>query len=317
MKKRAGILFWITACMLQAQSIYVADPTVFYENDIYYLYGTQGTARQGFPVYVSQDLKNWSVPENVEKGCALLQGPRTFGTQGFWAPQVVKYKDRYYMAYTADEHIAIAEADSPCGPFTQPTVAPVREEGKQIDPFLFFDDDGKIYLYHVRLNGGNSIWVARMTDDLSAIRPETLRQCITATDAWENTEQVEWPIIEGPTVVKRAGRYYLFYSANDFRSIDYAVGYAVSDTPYGPWKKYEKNPLLSRQIIGYNGSGHGDLFCGKDNRWYYVFHTHHSNTEVHERKTLIVPVEFISGEGTGEEIVRCKQKDLFTPVLRN
>ncbi len=29
------------------------------------------------------------------------------------------------------------------------------------------------------------------------------------------------------------------YSANDFRNPDYAVGYAVADNPYGPWKKYE------------------------------------------------------------------------------
>jgi beta-xylosidase len=75
-----------------------------------------------------------------------------------------------------------------------------------------------------------------MKDDLSAIIPETLRECIAATEGWENKANSNWPVAEGPSVLKHNGLYYLFYTANDFRNPDYAVGYATSSNPLGPWK---------------------------------------------------------------------------------
>ena len=65
--------------------------------------------------------------------------------------------------------------------------------------------------------------------------------------------------MEGPTVVKLDDLYYLFYSANHFKNIDYAVGYATSTSPYGPWKKHANNPIIHRSIVHENGSGHGDI----------------------------------------------------------
>ena len=53
------------------------------------------------------------------------------------------------------------------------------------------------------------------------------------------------------------GKYYLFYSANHFMSRDYAVGYAVADSPLGPWHKPANNPIIHRSTVGENGSGHG------------------------------------------------------------
>ena len=96
--------------------------------------------------------------------------------------------------------------------------------------------------------------------------------------------------MEGPTVVKLDDLYYLFYSANHFKNIDYAVGYATSTSPYGPWKKHANNPIIHRSIVHENGSGHGDLFKGLDGRYYYVYHVHHSDSIVQPRKTRIVPL---------------------------
>src|SRR5690606_36743644 len=167
---------------------------------------------------------------------ALKKGD-AFGDRGFWAPQVFFHESKFYMAYTANEHIAIATSDSPLGPFKQQEKNPVIPQEKNIDSFIFMDDDGKKYLYHVIVaNGGNRIFVAEMKDDLSGIYPETVVKCIDAEDSWENIENAEWSVIEGPTVIKQGELYYLIYSANDFRSTNYAVGYAVSDSPTGPWK---------------------------------------------------------------------------------
>jgi GH43 family beta-xylosidase len=273
----------------ESTAFHFADPSIFVHNNKYYLYGTgDQNAGQGFRVFVSDDMKNWKMWEQND-GYALRKG-EAFGTSGFWAPQVFQHGGKYYMAYTANENIAIAEGNSPAGPFTQKEKLPLQAPVKQIDPFVFIDDDGKKYLYHVRLDSGNRIFVAEMENDFSAIKPSTLRECVSAVDAWENTTQ-KWPVAEGPSIIKQNGLYYLFYSANDFRNPDYAVGYATGKSPLGPWKKHNGNPILDRKLVGQNGTGHGDFFR-MNKQLYYVFHTHNSDTKVGPRKTAIIKVKF-------------------------
>lgn len=294
------------------QQIYLADPTIFYEDGIYYLYGTGGDSNFGFQVYTSDDLIKWEGPKGVSNGYALKKGD-SFGTKGFWAPQVFRYKGKYAMAYTADEFIAIAFSDTPLGPFKQEKIAKLPAEVKQIDPYVFFDEDGKIYLYHVRLIDGNRLFVAELNEDLTSIKASTLKECISASLDWENTQHSQWPVSEGPTVLKQDGIYYFFYSANDFRNIDYAVGYATSSSPYGPWKKYEGNPIISRHHFKHNGTGHGDIFPDQQGNLRYVFHTHHSDTTVGPRKTAIVTLQ--AKKQGGETIFRILPETGFFPEL--
>ncbi len=275
--------------------IRLADPTIFSHNGTYYLYGTSARSNYGFEVYTSRDLKKWTGPVGVTNGYALVTGD-SYGTKGFWAPQVFYHNKKFYMAYTANEQIAIAESESPLGPFKQKDIRPVSTDGKQIDPFVFFDN-GKPYLYHVRLNNGNRLYVVELTNDLADIKPATLSFCLAATDLpWENTAASKWPVSEGPTVIKHKNLYYLFYSANDFRNIDYAVGYAVSENLTGPWTKNEQ-PIISRQNIGLNGTGHGDFFYDKKHRLHYVLHTHNGNATVSPRLTAVVQAKFVSAAG--------------------
>jgi xylan 1,4-beta-xylosidase len=277
------------------KQMYQADPTVFYHNGTYYLYGTNDVnADIGFLVYTSKDMKNWVVPAGAKNGYALLNGD-SYGTTGFWAPQVFYANNKYYMAYTANENIAIAQSESPVGPFVQTIKQALPATAKQIDPFVFFDTDGKVYLYHVRLQNGNRIYVAELNEDYTGIKAGTLTECITAVtngQPWEKTAGAS--VTEGPTVIKRNGLYYLFYSANDFRSVDYAVGYAVSNSPLGPWKKYAGNPIISKNNLNYNGPGHGDLFIDANGNFNYVLHVHNSGNVVIPRKTALVSGKFTS-----------------------
>ncbi|MGJ1236195.1 MULTISPECIES: glycoside hydrolase family 43 protein [Sphingobacterium] len=278
--------------------IFQADPTVFFYGGYYYLYGTNGDSeeQQGFKVYQSTDLKHWKVPAGTTSGFALLKGD-AFGSTGFWAPQVWFEKGKFYMAYTADEHIAIAVSDSPVGPFKQTSKAPLEVGQKQIDPFVFSDRNGRKYLFHVRLTQGNRIFVAELKSDYSGIKGETLKECVHAELPWENTANAEWTVTEGPTVIQQGQYYYMFYSANDFRNKDYAVGVAIADNVYGPWKKLEGQPALSRKNSGFAGTGHGDIFK-KGKQWYYVCHTHFSDEKVAPRRTAIIPFNFAStGDG--------------------
>ena len=276
--------------------ITLADPTIFFHDKIYYLYGTGsgGTANSvnGFVVYTSPDLVNWDGPAGANNGLVLKRGD-AFGTKGFWAPQVIQYNKNFFFAYTANEQIGIAVADNPAGPFTNSSLKPIDESVKQIDPFIYIDGDGKKYLYHVRLINGNRIFVAELNDDLMSIKPETLRECINASDKWENTNGASWPVAEGPTVIRHRNLYYLIYSANDFRNPDYAVGYATSTSPLGPWIKSADSPFITKEIARENGPGHGDVLFTGERKMFYVFHTHFSEEAVSPRKTAIAEIRFV------------------------
>ncbi|MFC6997214.1 glycoside hydrolase family 43 protein [Rufibacter roseus] len=280
----------------EGNRITLADPTIFFHEGVYYLYGTvEGNVNEGFEVYSSKDLKEWEGPLGVKDGFALVKED-VFGDKGFWAPQVFFYNNRFYMSYTANEQIALAESESPLGPFVQGVKKPLEAPVRQIDSHVFIDENGKKYLYHVRLDKGNRIFVAELNDDFSGIKDETLQECIVANEQWENTANANWPVAEGPTVLKHKNFYYLTYSANDFRNPDYAVGYAVSKSPLGPWVKVKENPILSKNNLGPNGTGHGDLFKGKNSQLFYVFHTHQSTTAVGPRMTAIVKASFAKPE---------------------
>ena len=293
------------------EQIAFADPTIIRQGANYYLTGTTNTTPQGFSMLVSKDLKNWT-----STGPLLTEGPQVFGNKGFWAPQLYLNGKTWQLAYTANEQVAVAESSSFTGPFTQKQVKAVDASEKNIDPFIFTDDDGKTYLYHVRFNNGNYLWVAAYDKNTMSIDPTTLKKCIDNTEAWENTpDYPAAPIMEGPTVIKHKGKYYLFYSANHFMSRDYAVGYAVADSPLGPWHKPANNRIIHRSTVGENGSGHGDVFTDKKGNMFYVYHVHNSNYAVSPRLTRIVPLHFIPSND-GFDHVMVKKEEVIVPMQK-
>lgn len=295
-----SIFFWGCNVLKNAEAnrvnptITEADPTIFSYHEKYYLYGTSGdkTVNEGIKVYTSEDLRNWEGPAGKQSGFALRKG-NTFGSKGFWAPQVFKKRNKFYMAYAANEEIAIASSHSLLGPFVQTFTRPLFNDGfKHIDPFIV-KEGVNYYIYFVKLDQGNKIYVAQLSSDFSGVIAGTEKKCIEATDHWENTADSDWPVTEGPAVIKHKGVYYMFYSANDFRNIDYAVGYATSKSLFGPWKKSNQNPIISRKNTGHNGTGHGDIFQSNSGQYYYVLHVHYTNKMVSPRKTAIMPFEFV------------------------
>lgn len=268
----------------------IADPHVLYYNERYYAYGTR---LDGFEVYISEDLKHWIRNDNL-----ALHPNNSWGTKWFWAPEVyyIPAKNRFYMFYSVEEHINVATSTSPVGPFVQEIKKPIVSDEKAIDTSLFIDEDGTPYLYYVRFTAGNVIWVAEMTDDLHNIKTETLTRCISATEPWE---RIQATVAEGPSVFKKGDTYYMLYSANHFESKDYAVGYATSDSPLGPWQKYSGNPILKRDMAaaeGLVGTGHGAHFKVEDGGYKYIYHAHASTNSVQPRTSYINDLE-ISEDG--------------------
>lgn len=281
----------------------LGDPFIMLHEGTYYAYGTNSDA--GIEVYTSDDLLTW------ERSSALaLHKDNSWADRWFWAPEVyyIKEKNKFYMYYSADEHICVATSDSPTGPFVQTEQKPMIADEKCIDNSLFIDDDGTPYLYFDRFNDGLNIWVAKLEDDLETIKTETLTKCINVSQAWE---EVFPRVNEGAFITKHKGKYYLTYSGNSYESQFYGVGFAIADSPMGPWTKYEKNPILQKpeDLVGV---GHSAMFKDKEGKLRKVFHAHHSSSQIHPRAMYIMDVEF-----TDEETLVMKiTGDILRPKLK-
>lgn len=300
------------------EEIFFADPTIFVENGKYYLTGTRGAGAIGFQLLESDDLTTWTMCHADTARFMLKQGEQTFGDWGFWAPQIYKEEGSpYCLFYTANEQVVVAKSDSLTGKFTQKELRPIDGSEKNIDPFLFKDDDGKYYLYHVRFDNGNYLWSAEYDIENDSIDKSTLVRCFGLTDAWEKTDDNKWsPVMEGPTVFKKDGVYYMFYSANHFLNQDYAVGYATAPAPQGPWTKYAGNPIIHKSIVGEPGSGHGDMFKGLDDKLYYVYHVHNCDSVATPRRTRIVPLIFQRNDSTDVYTISADSANIIIPRIK-
>jgi beta-xylosidase len=263
--------------------VFVADPCVLKVGSKYYLYGTS-VANIGFKVWESNNLVNWE-----EKGFSFskFEEGNEWGQGDFWAPEVIKYKNKYYMIYSArasDGHlkIALAESLSPIGPFLN-TKAPLFDDGfSNIDGHIFVDSDGTPYLFYVRdcseniINGNHisQIYVQKMSEDLLTLEGKPILVVEPSQD-WEGLKE-DWQWNEGPFVIKENGTYYLLYSANYFASPEYSIGYATADNPMGPWIKSKDNPILSKDLsIGVSGPGHCSVTNSPDSsELFIVYHSH-------------------------------------------
>lgn len=105
-------------------------------NGTYYIYGTGGGAKDGFATYSSIDLINWKNEGQVYHG----NTEDSWNLKSFWAPEVYKVKDKYYLFYSADKKdnptdeletfsIGVAESDSPKEPFKDLKNEPLFDPG--------------------------------------------------------------------------------------------------------------------------------------------------------------------------------------------
>lgn len=269
----------------------LADPFILLYDGVYYAYGTG--AASGIEVWVSRDMVSWERGEGGAREGLALHREDVWGDKWFWAPEVYRLKDKFYMYFSAEEHICVAVSDSPLGPFVQHEKKPLIADEKCIDNTLFIDDDGRAYMYFDRFNDGLNIWVVEMEDDYVTMKKETMRPCIHVSQAWEEV----WPRVnEGCFVIRHDGTCYMTYSGNGYESPYYGIGCATADSPLGPWTKYDHNPLLQNpgDLVGV---GHSAMFRDKAGNLKIVFHAHKSREAIHPREMYISDVWFRCRQG--------------------
>lgn len=246
-----------------------ADPDVFYFNGMYYLSCTDKGKK--YDIWTSKDLVNWEQNKTVY----------TTERKSVWAPDFwyCKNDENFYLYSSENFKIFVSKSDSPFGRFEKQNYLV-----DAIDAHLFEDTDGKLYLYYVKR--AEEIWARKMKNPT---------EFTADSEVFIMTNSVEWetPRNEGPFVIKRNGIYYMIYSGNDANNPNYAIGYATSDNPLGPFKKYENNPIAKRNdAIGLYGPGHGCAIQDKVGNYWYVYHQKMDTAISYKRKICIDPIYF-------------------------
>ena len=99
-------------------------------------------------------------------------------------------------------------------------------------------------------------------------------------------------VTEGPYMLKQNGIYYLTYSGSDYQSHDYAVGYAISQSPLGSYQKYTLNPIMIGNSA-ISGTAHHCIIPLPDRKeMLIVYHCHDSLYQIHERDICIDLIRF-------------------------
>ena len=265
-----------------------ADPVVKLFGGTYYLYCTY-TLRsrdrvQGIRLFTSTNLVEWE-----DRGFALKDSD-SWGRRGFWAPDIVEKDGVYYLYYAAEERMCVATAKTPLGPFRQKIKKPIEPDSIKIDGHVFKDEDGNYYFYYVHFNNGNEIWGGKLNDDMVTVDESSLKLMVKPDQPWE---QHMTPVVEGPEIIKHKGTYYLTYSGSHFKSPEYAVGYATSESPLGPWEKYKYNPIMKSTSYAH-GTAHHTLATSPDGKdMFIVYHRHYSLDQANPRKLAVDRIQFV------------------------
>lgn len=231
----------------------LGDPSVLYEDNKWYLYGSAGM------VFWTEDYKHWNHTK------ALLGG------EEIGAPTIVKHNDIFYCIANGS---MLYEASSPLGPFK--SIGRLKncqgEELRVNDPMYFSDDDGRLYLYYGCGEGIRGVEVDANNPAQFLGEPIFFFADNTREHVWErmgaNNEDGSFSWVEGAWMFKHNGMYYLTYCAPNTEFPTYAMGAYKSKTPLGPFEYMETSPFITKKYGTFKGAGHGSIVKGpNDTVW--------------------------------------------------
>ena len=284
----------------------IGDPYVLYCHGRYYLYATSHF--NGFYCWRSDDMVIWEEPKVCYRATE-----KSFGNSCFWAPEVYEFGGRFYMYYTAQWkryeeeslRIGVAVSEDPMGPFEDILdQTPMFDFGYGALDAHVLKDGEKNYLYYSRAGEGHwvdgakesDIYVVELGEDFISVKGEG-KLILKPEQEWERKSGVEnqyWN--EGAFVIKKDGRYHMMYSANFYASREYGIGAAVSDSPTGPFIKYDNNPILSTNKT-ISGPGHNSVVRNDKGEYYCIYHAHtHYDNPSGDRQVHITPLKFEGGK---------------------
>lgn len=281
------------------QTKYTADPSPLVVGDTLFLYTSHDASPEDIPdvnekssagffmydwlLWSTTDMVNWTEHGAV---ASLKDFAWRSRENGGWAIQTVERNGKYYLYAPLHGHgIGVLVADSPYGPFKDPLGKPLvwdQSNWYDIDPSVYTDDDGQAYMYW---GNPHTFW-AKLGEDMTS-----LTSGVTKLPHIPNYQ-------EGPWFYKRNGKYYLGFAST---CCPEALGYAMSDSPTGPWewKGYIMKPT-QRDRGNHPGicdfKGHSYVFGQNYDLMHLETFVHH------ERRSVSAQEITYNADGTIQEI---------------
>ncbi|MCF1422923.1 family 43 glycosylhydrolase [Mangrovimonas futianensis] len=250
------------------------DPSILRDGEDFYMVHSSFEYYPGLLIWHSTDLINW---EPITNALNTYVG-------SVWAPDLVKYEDKYYIYFPASDTNYVIVADDIKGPWSKPKELKIT----MIDPGHITDKEGNRFLYF-----SSGSYVPLSKDGLTVTgEPKHVY------DGWEIPR--EWSIecfcMEGPKLFKRGEYYYLTVAEGG--TAGPATGHMVisarSKSPLGPWENAPHNPILRTQSVDepWWSMGHATIFDDGQDNWYMLFHGYEKDFYNMGRQTMLVPVEW-------------------------
>jgi xylan 1,4-beta-xylosidase len=254
-----------------------SDPAVLKDGKDYYMsHSMCGGLTPGILIWHSRDLVNW------EPVCRALK------KSGCTVPEIVKYKDRYFIYF-------IANGPQDCQLITAPTIAGPWSEpasigyGDQIDPGYIMDRaTGRHYLYF------SQGWLVELSSDGLKMTGEPKK----TYEGWQYPK--DWAnegfCLESPKLFYRNGYYYLCVAEGGTGGAptSHMLAAARSKSVLGPWENSPYNPVVHTYSIAepWWSRGHGPVIEGPDGNWWVIYHAYENNFRTLGRQTLLQPLEW-------------------------
>ena len=250
------------------------DPSILHDGSDYYIVNSSFEYYPGLLIWHSKDLINWTpITHALYKYVGSV-----------WAPDLIKYKNIYYIYFPAENTNYVVTANSINGPWSDPVDLKIGN----IDPCHFTDAKGKRYLYFS--SGG---YVPLSDDGLSVTG-----KLKHVYDGWPIPR--DWTIecfcMEGPKFVKRGEYYYLTTAEGGTAgpATSHMVISARSKSPFGPWENSPYNPIIRTKSSSERwwSKGHGTVFEDTAGKWWIIFHGYENGYYNMGRQTLLQPIEW-------------------------
>ena len=243
---------------------FVHDPVMAYEDGVYYLYCTG----HGITQMTSTDRQHWT----LSREGVLLNGKIPAWTHdsvpGFethiWAPDVVKYRGKWYMGYSCSTFgkntSAIGLLSNKClsdkdGWKDEGCIVASRgnrDNWNAIDPNFIIDEKGKPWMtWGSFWDGIQLIPLDKTMHPKKGAKPQTIARRHAVGDASAEPNPTSkfagTNAIEAPFIMRHGGYYYLFvswdYCCRGIKS-NYRVAVGRSKNVSGPYLDRDGKPML-------------------------------------------------------------------------
>lgn len=266
---------------MKNSDINIRDPFVLCKDGIYYMYGTRannfGRLTNGFDVYESRDLENWSEPKEVFNS-------NKFGLNACvnWAPEVHEYEGSYYMfaTFTKENGLRgtyVLKSNSPDGnfePHSNGAVTPFEWEA--LDG-TFYVEDGIPYCVfcheHTQILDGAVCYV-ELSKDLKSSVGSPVHLFNASSFLNKTASEESHNVTDGPFLYKKSDNTLLMiWSTVKDRNYCQCVTKSSNGKINGEWKHLE--PIFT------NDGGHGMIF--KDFNGNLKLTLHSPNIQLEEK----------------------------------